>query len=209
MSGWRRKIEAISKLETASIDKCFHSLNIFLPIDISELTSQRYWEKWDRVSVKAPHWKKQEAVLEGYAQLGQQIFVAAVRAFDPDETETQVAAIQVSIDHIHDIWPPVAVAEFVAFIPGHFQFFKIRFDEKEIFSTVGQKAGRVAPADCSTGALARSVRGRFDHTAPPLIRLMKFPRCIPTPLAWETLSITLKSPSNMFSGVIAPVMFPS
>jgi len=45
---------------------------------------------------------------------------------------------------------------------------------------------RVAPADCSTGALARSVRGRFDHTAPPLIRLMEIPRCLHTPLEWET-----------------------
>jgi len=45
---------------------------------------------------------------------------------------------------------------------------------------------RVAPADFSTGALARSVRGRFDHTAPPLIRLMEIPRCLHTPLDWET-----------------------
>ena len=48
------------------------------------------------------------------------------------------------------------------------------------------KARRVAPADCSTEALARSVRGRFDHTAPPLIRLMEIPRCLHTPLDWET-----------------------
>ena len=45
---------------------------------------------------------------------------------------------------------------------------------------------RVAPADFSAGALARSVLGRFDHTAPPLIRLMEVPRCLHTPLAWET-----------------------
>ena len=45
---------------------------------------------------------------------------------------------------------------------------------------------RVAPADFSTGALARSVRGRFDHTAPPLIRLVEIPRCLHTLLAWET-----------------------
>ena len=67
---------------------------------------------------------------------------------------------------------------------------------------------RVAPADFSTGALTSSVRGRFDHTALPLIRLMKFPRCFHTPLAWETLTITLKSTGDMFSEVIAPVMFP-
>ena len=72
-----------------------------------------------------------------------------------------------------------------------------------------KNARRVAPADFSTGALARSVRGRFDHTAPPLIRLMKFPRCLHTPLAWETLTITLKNTGDMFSEVIAPVMFPS
>jgi hypothetical protein len=36
--------------------------------------------------------------------------MAADRAFDPGETEMQVAAIQVFIDHIHDIWPPVAVS---------------------------------------------------------------------------------------------------
>ena len=44
---------------------------------------------------------------------------------------------------------------------------------------------RVAPADFSAGALARSVRGQFDHTAPPLIRLMENPRGLHTPLAGE------------------------
>jgi hypothetical protein len=57
---------------------------------------------------------------------------------------------------------------------------------KLIYATVVLKVRRVAPADFSTGALARSVRGRFDHTAPPLIRLMEIPRCLHTPLAWET-----------------------
>ena len=44
---------------------------------------------------------------------------------------------------------------------------------------------RVAPADFSAGALARTVRGQFDHTAPPLIRLMENPRGLHTPLAGE------------------------
>ena len=54
--------------------------------------------------------------------------MAADSAFDPGETEMQVAAIQVFIDHIHDIWLPVAVSAFVAVIPGHFQLLEIRFD---------------------------------------------------------------------------------
>ena len=35
------------------------------------------------------------------------------------------------------------------------------------------------------------------------------PQMFTTPLAWETLTITLKSPGDMFSEVIAPFMFPS
>ena len=52
--------------------------------------------------------------------------MAAGSAFDPGETEMQVVAIQVSIDHIHDIWPPVSA--FVAVISSHFQLLEIRFD---------------------------------------------------------------------------------
>jgi hypothetical protein len=63
-----------------------------------------------------------------FAGIGQQIFMATLRAFDSGETEMQVAAIQISIDHIHDIWPPVAVSAFVAVIPSHFQLLEIRFD---------------------------------------------------------------------------------
>ena len=48
-----------------------------------------------------------------------------------------------------------------------------------------EPVGRVAPANFSTGALARSVRGQFDHTAPPLIRLMENARGLHTPLAGE------------------------
>jgi len=54
--------------------------------------------------------------------------MATLRAFDLGESEMQIAAIQVSIDHIHDIWPPVVVSAFVAIIPGHFQLLEIRFD---------------------------------------------------------------------------------
>ena len=56
------------------------------------------------------------------------LFMAAGSAFDPGETEMQVVAIQVSIDHIHDIWPPIAVSAFVAVISSHFQLLEIRFD---------------------------------------------------------------------------------
>ena len=49
-------------------------------------------------------------------------------ATDPGETKMQVAAIQVSVDYIHDIGSPVAEATFVAVIPDPFQFFKIRLD---------------------------------------------------------------------------------
>jgi hypothetical protein len=76
-----------------------------------------------------------------FAGIGQQIFVATLRAFDPGETEMQVAAIQVSIDHIHDIWPPVAVSAFVAVIPGHFQLLEIRFDAPVI--TTGHWVARL------------------------------------------------------------------
>ena len=47
------------------------------------------------------------------------------------------------------------------------------------------ETSRVAPANFSAGALARTVRGQFDHTAPPLIRLMENPRGLHTPLAGE------------------------
>ena len=66
--------------------------------------------------------------MPAFTGIGQQIFMATLRAFDPGETEMQVAAIQVSIDHIHDIWPPVAVSAVVAVTPSHFQHLEIRFD---------------------------------------------------------------------------------
>jgi hypothetical protein len=60
----------------------------------------------------------------------------------------------------------------------------------ELIAEVKQKqieaaTSRVAPANFSAGALARSVRGQFDHTAPPLIRLMEIARGLHTPLAGE------------------------
>jgi transposase len=48
---WNRMIEAVSKNRIAS----WYSrtaVQQIRPVDISELTSQRYWEKWDRVSEK-------------------------------------------------------------------------------------------------------------------------------------------------------------
>jgi len=68
--------------------------------------------------------------------------MAADRAFDPGETEMQVAAIQVFIDHIHDIWPPVAVSAFVAVIPGHFQLLEIRFDASLLLVVLGLLNGK-------------------------------------------------------------------
>ena len=59
-------------------------------------------------------------------------------------------------------------------------------EKKDLIKILKPGKGRVAPADCSTEALARSVRGRFDHTAPPLTRLMEIPKGLRTPLAWET-----------------------
>jgi hypothetical protein len=56
--------------------------------------------------------------------------MAVGSAFDPGETEMQVAAIQVSVDHIHDIWPTVAVVV----IPSHFQLPEIRFDAPVIMT---------------------------------------------------------------------------
>jgi len=44
---------------------------------------------------------------------------------------------------------------------------------------------RVAPTNCSAGALARTVRGQFDHTAPPLTRLMEKTKGYNIPLAGE------------------------
>jgi hypothetical protein len=60
----------------------------------------------------------------------------------------------------------------------------------ELIAEVKQKqieaaTSRVAPANFSAGALARSVRGQFDHTAPPLIRLMENAKGLHTPLAGE------------------------
>ena len=44
---------------------------------------------------------------------------------------------------------------------------------------------RVAPTNYSAGALARTVRGQFDHTAPPPTRLMEMPKGLRIPLAGE------------------------
>jgi hypothetical protein len=50
---------------------------------------------------------------------------------------------------------------------------------------VWRMVGRVAPANYSAGTLARSVRGQFDYTAPPLTRLMERPKGLYIPLAGE------------------------
>ena len=51
--------------------------------------------------------------------------------------------------------------------------------------------GRVTPANCSAEVLARSVRGRFDHTAPLLIRLMGRSKGSRTPSVGEAGNPTI------------------
>jgi len=49
---WNRMIEAVSKNRLSQwYDRT--AVQQIRPVDIAELTSQRYWEKWDRVSEKA------------------------------------------------------------------------------------------------------------------------------------------------------------
>ena len=40
---------------------------------------------------------------------GQEIFIAAIFAFHTGKTVVQIATVQITIDHLLDIWPPEAV----------------------------------------------------------------------------------------------------
>ena len=49
------------------------------------------------------------AKVSSFTREGQQIFVAAVFAFDAGKAVAQIAAIQVTVDYLFDIRPPEAV----------------------------------------------------------------------------------------------------
>ena len=40
---------------------------------------------------------------------GQEIFIAAIFAFHTGKTVVQIATVQITIDHLLDIWPPETV----------------------------------------------------------------------------------------------------
>ena len=59
---------------------------------------------------------------------GQQVFVAAVLAFDTGKTVVQIAAVKVTVNHLLDIRPPEAVLFGELFIIGLNEGFEIVLD---------------------------------------------------------------------------------
>ncbi len=51
--------------------------------------------------------------------------MAVLAASHPRKAEMQVAALQVTIDHLGHIGPPEAIARCVAVLPEHFQLLKV------------------------------------------------------------------------------------
>jgi hypothetical protein len=77
---------------------------------------------------------KEKASLSRCDRLAGRHWKTTAIAYHLPRNEMQVTAIQVSIDYIHDIGSPVAVATFVAVIPSPFQFFEIRLDAPVIMA---------------------------------------------------------------------------
>ena len=48
------------------------------------------------------------AEMPSFTREGQQVFMAAVFAFDAGKAVTQIAAIEIAVDYLFDIWPPEA-----------------------------------------------------------------------------------------------------
>ena len=55
-------------------------------------------------------------------------------AFNPGESTVQISAIQIAINHIHDIGSPEPVTLLIAIIPEHFQLFKMCLGTLEIIT---------------------------------------------------------------------------
>ena len=51
--------------------------------------------------------------------------MAALRTFDPCKATMQIAAIQITINDLHDIRPPESVIRGIALVPEPFQFFEV------------------------------------------------------------------------------------
>jgi hypothetical protein len=73
--------------------------------------------------------------LPALAGKGQQIPMDAVLAFDTGKSVVRVAAIEITIDHLLDIWPPEAVLPGEVFVIDPGKGFKIVLDTVVISST--------------------------------------------------------------------------
>ena len=88
--------------------------------------------------------------------------MAALHALDPCKATTQVAAIQITINDLHDIRPPESVIRGIALVPEPFQFFEVG-----LYALIIAACARVAravnivqriPWDCNRN------KGNFEQT---------------------------------------------
>ena len=54
--------------------------------------------------------------------------------FDPRKTEIQIAAVQITIDHIQRIRSPKVVCASILIVPDGFQLFEMSFDTRVIMT---------------------------------------------------------------------------
>ncbi len=63
--------------------------------------------------------------------------MVTIIAFNPGESTVQITAIQIPINHSHDIGSPESVTLLIAIIPEHFQLFKMCLGTFEIITGTG------------------------------------------------------------------------
>ena len=78
------------------------------------------------------------------------MLMVTVIAFNPGESALQISAIQIPINHIHDIGSPEPVTLLVAIIPEHFQLFKMCLGTLEII-TGARVSGSINIIDMRSG----------------------------------------------------------
>jgi hypothetical protein len=67
------------------------------------------------------------AKMAALARKRQEIFMAAIVASNPGEAASQVAAVQIPVNHVRYIWSPESVPGRVQIVPNRFQFLEMVF----------------------------------------------------------------------------------
>jgi hypothetical protein len=67
------------------------------------------------------------AKVPAFAGKWQEVFILAVITFDPGKTQMEVAAVQVFINDVQYIRPPITIIPLIPVIPYACQFFKMCF----------------------------------------------------------------------------------